>query len=392
MATNILKMGGSEMKLGRTCNLFMIRFLVLFMVVSSGFLAQAADEKPVFKPEELDQLLAPIALYPDSLLTQILMASTYPLEVVQADRWTQQNKDLKGDDLAKALEEQPWDPSVKSLVNFPQILKMMDEKLDWTQKLGDAFLAQQKEVMDAVQKLRSKAEEAGNLKTSKEQKVIVEKETKTIIIEPADPQVIYVPAYDPLVVFGPWWFPAYPPFFFYPPGFILAPRAVFVFGPVFYIGPAWGYAWGYPVWRAGHVNINIHQNIVVNRYINRDRAVQNLRAQGRIGQDGKGTWSHEVSHRAGVPYRDQKTAQKFNRGTSPPASKARENFRGRQEPGPGKGTEHSGRAESHDLRSREPSGRGGAFHGIEHGGAERGFSNRGRASGGSMQHGVRDRR
>jgi len=157
----------------------------------------------------LEQILAPIALYPDSLLAQILMASTYPLEVVQADRWAKQNKDLKGDALTAALEKQPWDPSVKSLVNFPQVLAMMSEKLDWTQKLGDAFLAQQKDVMDTVQGLRKKAVDAGNLKTTKEQQVIVEKET--IIIEPASTQVVYVPTYNPTVVYGAWPYPAYPP-------------------------------------------------------------------------------------------------------------------------------------------------------------------------------------
>jgi len=131
-------------------------FLALLLGTSQGVIAQSGGGDKPFKQEELDQLLAPIALYPDSLLTQMLMASTYPLEVVQADRWTKQNKDMKGDALAKALEAQPWDPSVKSLVNFPQVLAMMSEKIDWTQKLGDAFLAQQKDVMGTVQNLRAK--------------------------------------------------------------------------------------------------------------------------------------------------------------------------------------------------------------------------------------------
>jgi len=170
-------------------------FLGVLLGAPQGVIAQGGGGDKTFKQEELDQLVAPIALYPDSLLTQILMASTYPLEVVQADRWAKQNKDLKGDALAKGLEAQPWDPSVKSLVNFAQVLAMMSEKLDWTQKLGDAFLAQQKDVMGSVQKLRAKAQASGNLKTTKEQVVKVEQET--IIIEPASPQVIYVPAYNP---------------------------------------------------------------------------------------------------------------------------------------------------------------------------------------------------
>jgi hypothetical protein len=175
-------------------------FLTTLVLPASSYSQQAPPPK-VFKAEELEQILAPIALYPDSLLTQIMMGSTYPLEIVQADRWAKQNKDMKGDTLAKALEAQPWDPSVKSLVNFPQVLAMMSEKLDWTQKLGDAFLAQQKDVMGTVQKLRAKAQASGNLKTTKEQ--VVKVEQQVIIIEPASPQIIYVPTYNPTVVMVP---------------------------------------------------------------------------------------------------------------------------------------------------------------------------------------------
>ena len=182
--------------------------LVVMVAAPPGIFGQQADQ-PVFKPEELEQILAPVALYPDSLLAQILMASTYPLEVVQADRWAKQNTTLKGDALTAALEKQPWDPSVKSLVNFPQVLAMMSEKLDWTQKLGDAFLAQQKEVMASVQTLRKRAADAGTLKTTEEQKVIIEQET--IVIQSASPQVVYVPAYNPTVVYGTWAYPSYPP-------------------------------------------------------------------------------------------------------------------------------------------------------------------------------------
>ena len=191
---------------------------VTALVVPPYSYSQGPQSPPVFKAEELEQMLAPIALYPDSLLTQMLMASTYPLEVVQADRWTKQNKDMKGDALAKALEAQPWDPSVKSLVAFPQVLAMMSEKIDWTQKVGDAFLAQQKDVLATVQKLRAKAQASGNLKTTKEQVVTVEKEV--IIIEPASPQVVYVPTYNPTVVYGAWAYPAYPPYPVYPAGYV----------------------------------------------------------------------------------------------------------------------------------------------------------------------------
>jgi hypothetical protein len=167
-----------------------------------------------FSQQELDQLLAPIALYPDALLAQVLMASTYPLDVVSAERWVKANPGLKDKALQDALEKQPWDPSVKSLAVFPQVLMMMSEELDWTQKLGDAFLAQQKDVLATAQALRAKAQAQGNLKDTKEQKVVTEKvESTTVIkIEPTNPEVVYVPTYNPTVVYGSWWYPAYPPY------------------------------------------------------------------------------------------------------------------------------------------------------------------------------------
>src|SRR4029077_8062825 len=164
--------------------------MILLLAAPPGILAQQSGDTATLKQEELEQLLAPIALYPDPLLSQIFMVSPYPLEVVGASRWAKQNQNLKGDALAQALEKQNWDPSVRSLVNFPDVLSKMSEKLDWTQKLGDAFLSQQKQVMDTVQLLRAKAETAGNLKTTSEQKVIVEE--KIIKIEPTSPQVVYV--------------------------------------------------------------------------------------------------------------------------------------------------------------------------------------------------------
>ena len=163
--------------------------------------AQDATNPPPLKPEELEQLVAPIALYPDSLLAQVFMASTYPLEVVEAARWVKANPKVTGDALEQAMLQKSWDASVKSLTAFPQTLTMMDDELDWTQKLGDAFLAQQKDVMDAVQRLRAKAQAQGNLESNKEQKVIVqqapETQTTVIQIEPANPQVVYVPTYNP---------------------------------------------------------------------------------------------------------------------------------------------------------------------------------------------------
>jgi len=257
--------------------------------------------------EELAQLLAPIALYPDELVAQILMASTYPLEVVQADRWVKKNKQIKGDALAKALEKENWDPSVKSLVGFPSVLAAMSEKLDLTTKVGDAFLSQQKDVMDTVQMLRKKAYDAGNLKTSKEQKVIVEKEV--IVIKPADPEVVYVPSYSPTVVYGAWMYPAYPPYYYYPPPPPAYPAYHFAAGVA--IGVAWGYAWGNCNWHGGHVEQNINQNININRNIDRSKY------QNRVNPNDR-QWRHNPEHRRGVAYKDGATAKRY--GQSPARS------------------------------------------------------------------------
>jgi hypothetical protein len=269
------------MKVKQKFCMFMIWALVLLMAVPPGIFAQDGSGKPALKQEELDQLLAPIALYPDSLLTQILMASTYPLDIVQADKWAKKNKKLKGDALAVELEKQPWDPSVKSLVNFPDVLSMMSDKLDLTQKLGDAFLAQQKDVMNTIQQLRAKAKAAGNLKTTKEQVVKVEQEV--IIIESPSPEVVYVPSYNPTVVYGAWAYPAYPPAPYYPPGY---GAAAFVTGVA--VGAAWGYAWGHSNWNNGSVNVNVNQNTNINSNINRSQYQQKYQNQsGQYNQVSK---------------------------------------------------------------------------------------------------------
>jgi Spy/CpxP family protein refolding chaperone len=286
-------------------------------------------EQAVFQQEELEQLLAPIALHPDSLVSQILMASTYPLEVVQAERFAKQNAKLKGDALTAALEKQDWDPSVKSLVNFPQVLTMMSEKLDWTQKLGDAFLADQKKVLDTIQALRAKAQAAGNLQSTKEQNVIVEE--KIIKIESTSPQVVYVPTYNPTVVYGAWPYPAYPPYYYYPPGYVAT--SMFAFGAGVAMGAAWGYAWGNCNWNGGDVDVDVNRNTNINNNINRDQARQKMQERGQVNQKGQGKWQHNPEHRKGVSYRDQGTAQKFNRASTNDAVKSREQFRGRADQG-----------------------------------------------------------
>ncbi len=375
----------------------LVLVLVLMMAVPPGTFGQPAGQ-PVFKQEELEQILAPIALYPDSLLAQIFMASTYPLEVVQADRWAKQNTTLKGDALTAALEKQQWDPSVKSLVNFPQVLAMMSEKLDWTQKLGDAFLAQQKDVMDTVQTLRKKAVEAGNLKTTKEQQVMVEKET--IIIQSASPQVVYVPTYNPTVVYGAWPYPAYPPAYYYPPGYA-AGAALFSFGVGMAVGAAWGYAWGGCNWHGGDVDVNINRNTNINNNINRGNYAKQY-------QGGQGNWQHNPEHRKGVSYRDQATGQKYNRASTNEAVRSRENARGRAETGrqdmarggadqlrggqaAGQRGSLEGKAGTREAGGRDLSGqRGSALSGMDRSGsATRDASNRGSSSRQSMSSGSR---
>jgi uncharacterized membrane protein YgcG len=368
--------------------LFPAWLLALLIAVPPLLFAQEPTAKPVFKPEEIEQLVAPVALYPDSLLSQILIASTYPLEVVQADRWAKKNEKLKGDALTAALEKEKWDPSVKSLVNFPQVLSMMSEKLDWTQKLGDAFLAQQKEVMDSVQKLRAKAHAEGNLETTKEQKVIVQE--KVIVIEPADPQVVYVPVYNTTVVYGAWPYPAYPPAYYYPPGYA---AGAFVAGVA--IGAAWGYAWGNCNWHGGDVDIDVNRNANINRNINRDQYRRDMQARGQ-GQGGRGKWQHDASHRKGVAYRDQGTAQKFDRGTANDAARSRDQYRGRDGQGrPDSARDGAGRDRARPDSAREGAagrdraregagGRDGAFGGMDQGRAASRDSQRGRSSQASM--------
>lgn len=278
--------------------------------IASG--QQAASK--TFSQQELDQLLAPIALYPDALLAQIFMASTYPLEVVEAARWVKANPKVTGKTLEDAMVNQSWDPAVKSLTAVPQVLQQMNEKLDWTQKLGDAFLAQQQDVMDTVQVLRGKASANGNLKSNEQQVVKTEAQgSETIyIVESAKPEVVYVPTYSPTVVYGSWWYPT-PPYYMYPPSYVYAPGVAFATGVV--VGAAlWGACrWG---WGAGSVNVN------VNRYNSYNRTnVSNT------------NWNHNVEHRKGVSYRDQNVSQKYNRGDATSSVKSREDFRGKAESG-----------------------------------------------------------
>ncbi len=220
----------------RRGNLLRQAWLVLtfLALLTAGARRSGAAQNAAFKDEELDQMLAPIALYPDSLLSQILMASTYPVDVKAAAAWSKAHPDAKGDDAVTKIESEPWDPSVKSLVAFPQVLAMMHAKPNDVQRLGDAFLADPGRVMDRVQFLRSRAQQAGNLKSTEQQKVEtqIDEGKQVIVIEPAQPQTVYVPVYQPTVVYGPWWYPNYPPYYWPAPAVLLPGRGVRRWGHV----------------------------------------------------------------------------------------------------------------------------------------------------------------
>ena len=300
--------------------------LWLALLMAAPVFADSRSDGPApYKPEEIEALVAPIALYPDSVLAQVLMASTYPLEVVYAARWVKAHPDMKGDAAVQAVQDQSWDTSVKSLVAFPQVLEPMYDKLDWTQKLGDAFLAQQKDVFAAVQRLRARAQESGNLKSNEQQNVVVEQAPagggQTIVkIEPANPQVIYVPAYDPTVVYGGWGYPAYPPYY-WPPY------------PAYYPGyyPGAGLAFGIGLVAAGAIFADCNScwggddiNINSDRARNVDRNFDSSRLKN--AEKGGGRWQHDAGHRQGVAYRDNATRDKF---AGSPGADRRSQYRGR---------------------------------------------------------------
>ena len=257
-----------------------------------------AQDRTAFRQEELDQMLAPVALHPDSLLSQILMAATYPLEVVQAARWLRANPGLEGQDAVTAVEPMDWDPSVKSLTAFPQILSMMDEKLDWTEHLGEAFLAQQEDVMNTVQSLRRRAEAAGNLRSGDRMRVV--RQGEAIAIEPPAPDVVYVPHYSPAVVYGPWWWPAYPPVYWTePPAYYVVPahRPAFFWGTGVVISA--GFFFGHFDWPQRQVTV-VHV-----QYHHPARPTRIHSA-----------WRHDPVHRRGVPFRYTAPHARFEpRGT-----------------------------------------------------------------------------
>lgn len=250
-----------------------------------------------FSEAQLDSLLAPIALYPDTVLSHVLIASTYPLEVVEADRWVRNNRHLTGDNAVNAVDNEDWDPSVKALVAFPEILKRMSEDLEWTQQLGDAFLADEARVMDSVQTLRNRAYASGNL--DKVEHVRVIREAETIVIEPSVERVVYVPAYDPRVVYGNWWWADYPPVYWhYPSSYVFV--SGFYWGPSVYIGPRFYFSGCH--WAQ-------HRVVVVDHYHDHHHFYDSRSVAHYAGATH---WNHNPVHRRGVAYHDNHISERYH--------------------------------------------------------------------------------
>lgn len=328
--------------------------------------APSGDATPAYTPQsqdQVDQLVAPIALYPDSLVAQILAASTFPAQIVEADRWVQAHPDLKGDDLGKAVDQQPWDPSVKALCAFPSVLGNMDKNISWTSSLGDAYYNQQQDVTDAIQRMRRKAEAAGNLKSTPQQ--VVQDQDNNVVIQPAEPDVVYVPAYDPWAVYGypiapwPYWYP-YPGIWFGGP--------YLSFGLGFGIGWFGGFGWGW-----GHWGFDWRNHYVAfdhGRYFSHSNTFYNRSNYYRGGGE------RGVANNVNRGFNERGGAE--SRGGA-------ENRGGETHPFNGDRNAARGFGES-----RGQSGtRSGAFSGYNHGGEARGFSSRGQSSfgGGGGFHG-----
>src|SRR3954464_3742924 len=262
--------------------------------------------------EQLDSLVAPIALYPDPLLAQTLVASTYPLELVQLQQWLEKHKNLKDKALVDAVTKESWDASIKAMAALPDVVKRLADDIQWTTDLGNAFLAQQSELMDAVQRMRKKAQDKGNLKPSEQQKVetkVVESK-QVIVIEQASPQVVYVPSYDPVVVYGAPYYP-YPPIYYPSAGYYAAGMAI-SFGVGVAMGAAWGGGWGWNSGWGGNNNVYVnHNNNFVNNS-NRQNYKNRQNANRPSNQPARGnSWQHNPQHRGGAPYSNRDTATKY---------------------------------------------------------------------------------
>jgi hypothetical protein len=348
----------------------------------------------ILAPDQLDGLVAPIALYPDPLLSQILVASTYPLELVQAWQWLQRNPGLTGPDLTAAAQQQNWDPSVQALVVFPDLVRRLNQDVTWTTNLGNAFLAQQPDVMDAVQRLRQSAQQSGKLGSTSQQRVTTTEDSgrPVIVIEPANPQVVYLPNYDPAYFWGPSLYYPYANWFYPPYGAGL----YWGFGPGismgFYFGGGWG-GWGGWGWRPGWGNRNIFVN---NSFIHRNNF--NMSRGGSLS--GSTAWAHDSAHRAGVPYANTAVASRYGgnvrqnlqaRGGATAGGQARQGFatsaaRGNTAGRTG-GAAASERMGGRQVAPSAPAASRSAFGGVREGGAARAQSDHGYSSLGAARSG-----
>lgn len=267
-------------------------FIIALLLFGSGCTsaAQSNQANTEFSEAELDQMLAPVALYPDSVLTHVLIAATYPLEVVQAARWLEQNPGLSGEAAVDAASGQDWDPSVQALVAFPQLLKRLNDDLIWTQQLGEAFISDETALLASIQRLRQRAYAQGSL--NKMEHVVVEREREIIVIEPARREVIYVPYYDTRVVYGNWWWPAYPPVYWHEPAGYRT-QVAFYWGSGFSIRPSFYFS--IFDWQRRHVVVHHHYHHKPPRYYPKRQHFQHA-----------SRWQHDNYHRRGVHYQHRK--------------------------------------------------------------------------------------
>ncbi|MBI2960538.1 MAG: DUF3300 domain-containing protein [Betaproteobacteria bacterium] len=312
------------------------RLLVLALVFTPGLapVIALAQDQPAFSQQQLDQLLAPVALYPDPLLSQMLMAATYPLEVAEAARWSRMHPELQGDDAVRAAAEEDWDPSVKSLVAFPQVLAWMDDNPEWTRTVGDAFLAQEPQVMETLQMLRYRAHNAGSLRS--DERIQVVQDARAISVLPVHPQIVYVPYYDPSRAFGAWWWAGPAPTYWRPwPGYFIPPghAARFYWGPGIVVSRGFFFgACDWPRRRVQVVNVN-------NTYYRTRAAIAspraNVAAQANVSalNQAPRAWQHDPAHRRGIAYREA-AAQRFSGIPGRQRAQARNDERPRSGPRP----------------------------------------------------------
>ena len=349
--------------LKQSLSLFLSGCLLLTTVPGAFAQSAQSDAAPPVQeaqqtPAQLQQLVAPIALYADALVAQVLVAATYPDQVVEADRWIQQHPDLKAEQLGQEVDKQPWDPSVKALAAFPSVLGNMDKNLSWTSSLGDAYVNQQQAVMDAVQVMRGRAKQAGNLNSTSQQ--TVSQQGQTIVIQPADSQIVYVPEYDPWLVYGEP-IGVWPGWYWYPGLYLTGPGIEFGFG--FGIGFFGGFGWGWHNW-----GYDWHDHGILfhnHGYVSHSTIFAN----------------HNTFNQA---------RSNFNRGGG---LRGGSGFQGR---GPGGNPGFRGAAPQHGFVAPQhgfesphlqPGGRSGAFGGFNAGGVSRGFSSRGQSSFGGFHGG-----